>query len=227
MTKQGTKLGKQLPVYMIVGFIIGISGTLVNWRDVVIQWHWLAIGFGSLAAIALVIHLYFYGQLKRSMTQSNLDEDALDRYQYRTFADARLAGVVALVMGLLALGITLPHHVGWGMLFFVIVVLAIISETLLSQLVTALYPERHLPNVGDENYQEKLLAASDEGERHVMLTGMYKTYQTTSIALTLGMTFLMIYALLTDQPQTIGLIVLAIVMLVMHGQYIWIIRQKD
>lgn len=38
-----------------------------------------------------------------------------------------------------------------------------------------MYPEGNLLKITEEKYAEKLLAKSDEGEKHVMLHGLYKS----------------------------------------------------
>src|SRR5690606_41275333 len=45
-----------------------------------------------------------------------------------------------------------------------------------SGLMKNMYPERDLPSITDKKYAEKLLNVSDDGEKHIMLGGLYKTH---------------------------------------------------
>jgi len=61
-----------------------------------------------------------------------------------------------------------------------------------------------------QEYEEKLLAISDEGEKHVMLIGFYKSYNLMSVALLIAIVLTTFYSISTDHSQLFSIKVMSL-----------------
>ncbi|HLQ98330.1 MAG TPA: DUF3169 family protein, partial [Candidatus Dormibacteraeota bacterium] len=68
--------------------------------------------------------------------------------------------------------------------------------------------------------------ASDEGERHVMLEGLYKTFNMMNGTLFIGLIVLMMYSISTGDGQIFGMIIIAAVLIISNVKYVTSIRDK-
>ncbi|MCF1686197.1 DUF3169 family protein [Tetragenococcus halophilus] len=104
--------------------------------------------------------------------------------------------------------------------------IAVIFLTRTTKLVNKLYPERNLPQPSDKNYTDKLLLASDEGERHIMTTALYKTFSLTQVGIFFGIFLLIVYSMLTGESQIFSIIILGIIMILSNTKYYSEIKEK-
>lgn len=88
------------------------------------------------------------------------------------------------------------------------------------------YPERELPEISDKDFSKKLLEASDDGERHIMLQGLYKVYSFANAAFLFAIMGLALYSLLTDDSQLFSIIVISIILVTMNGMYLISVRNR-
>ncbi|MBJ7898277.1 DUF3169 family protein, partial [Bacillus atrophaeus] len=103
--------------------------------------------------------------------------------QYRTFTDLTLANTVSTILSIVAIGMAIvTEQPIWlivvnAALFLITIILSYTAISVLK----LVYPNRNLPSPSDKDYGKKLLAISDEGEKHVMLDGLFHTYQMMNI----------------------------------------------
>ena len=83
-----------------------------------------------------------------------------------------------------------------------------------------------MPKVSGKNYADKVLAISDEGERHVMLIGLYKSYYFVTFALVIAIILTTLYSVSSGNSQLFSIIIMSIVLLLTHGRYGLAIRNK-
>ena len=88
------------------------------------------------------------------------------------------------------------------------------------------YPERDLPDISDTDYSKKLLEISDEGERHLMLEGLYKVYQFANEAFLFAIIGIALYSVVSGDSQLFSKIVISIILLIMNGMYAFSVRNK-
>lgn len=182
------------------------------------------------AAIITVLGISEFFQLKKraSNRDDNTDEDELDRYMYRKYADISLSIQTGLVLSLLIMGVALALEMdAWIYLAAgFTMVAALVFLSLLSTLLPVMYPERDLPTSKESNFAGKLLQASDEGERHIMLEGLYKTFNTMNATLLIGLVLLMMYSIGTGDDQIFGMVVVAAALIISNVKYVLSIRDK-
>lgn len=177
---------------------------------------------------ALGISGFFQLKSRASKRDENTDEDTLDEYMYRKYADNSLCIQTGLVLSILVMGIGIIQETeAWIFTAAgITMIAALLFLFLLPTLLPVMYPERDLPSSSDANFADKLLQASDDGERHVMLEGLYKTFNTMNAALFLGLILLMMYSISTDDHQIFGMIVIASVLVISNVKYVTSIRDR-
>ncbi|WP_456278757.1 DUF3169 family protein [Bacillus sp. AK128] len=190
----------------------------------------IVVGMLVLIFLLLVISLVIYRQiinLNRKEVYGD-DEDEKDVLIYKKFTDYSFFGQASLTFSLLALCIS--GTVNTELTLTILAILGIFISYFLSMLSARLlqlvYPERNLPKLSEANYAERLLEASDEGERHVMLIGLYKSYNLLSISLVIAMLLSTVYSISSGQSQLFSIMVMGAVLLLVHGKYCASIRNK-
>ncbi|MCM3518689.1 DUF3169 family protein [Staphylococcus xylosus] len=66
------------------------------------------------------------------------------------------------------------------------------------------------PKQGEARYTEKILEIMDEGERHITLVSMFKTYHINLVLIILGVILLGAFSIRTGINQSIGLLILLV-----------------
>lgn len=153
-------------------------------------------------------------------------EDQADEIKYKKFADYSLFTNTSIALGLLALSISI---ISLNVIFIIIGMIVIIVTTLLSvymmHLMKHVYPDRNIPNASDPDFAEKMLHISDDGEKHVILEGLYKSYQLFNGAIIFAIVLATTYSIFRES-QLISIILMVLVMLIVNGRYVLVIRNK-
>ncbi|WP_411842874.1 DUF3169 family protein [Salinicoccus sp. HZC-1] len=217
--------------YFVGGLIIGMF--ILNFEALTgLETFVPALCITGLAAAVITAALGISGffQLRghASNRDDTTDEDALDRYMYRKYTDISLNINIGLVLSILVMGVAIIQQTdAWIYIAAAVTMLAaLIFLFLLPTLLPVMYPERDLPSSTDSKFADKLLAASDEGERHVMLEGLYKTFNTMNATLFIGLVLLMMYSISTGDNQTFGMVIVAAVLIISNIKYVTSIRDK-
>ncbi|MBY0222880.1 MULTISPECIES: DUF3169 family protein [Sporosarcina] len=169
-------------------------------------------------------------QIKKKATASltGEEEDLRDEWQYKKYSDATLAGNSSLIFAISTLGIALVTKQSLALIIgaLLLVITTLICNTAGLSVIKFVYPDRNLPEASDKNYAKKLLAATDEGERHVMLEGLYSAYNSTNILLIGAMGLFIIYSVGSGNSQLFAILVIAIVLVTVNTQYMFKVRSK-
>ncbi|REB07113.1 DUF3169 family protein [Sporosarcina sp. BI001-red] len=216
----------------LVGFVV-MYATLTYQID----FNFLTIAFQVNVALACltVILLLYIGfsilQMRRKAIEnvSKDEEDELDIWLYKKFSDTNLVVIATIVIGIVSTAIALiTNQPTW--LELVSTVSATIAFALsigVSSMINRFYPDRNLPSVSEKDYAKKLLAASDEGERHVMLEGLYRSFNTLNGTLILALLVLIVYSIVTDVSQLFAIVLIGAVLVAANAQYFLLIRNKS
>ncbi|GAB3056343.1 DUF3169 family protein [Salinicoccus sesuvii] len=217
----------KLLLYAAAGFIIAY--TVMNPDGLFLgNSEWVPKALLILAVLSTFIAIYQFFQLRKNATVKGADEDMMEQYKYRKFVDLTLITGISTVLGFLALGMgTIVGMPIWFLITAIInFVVAFIIQILVPSLTKLMYPERNLPDISDKHYADKLLALSDEGERHVMLHGLYKAYISTSSLLFISLVILVVYSAFTGDAQVLGMFLVASILLISNTQYSLSIRNR-
>ena len=108
----------------------------------------------------------------------------------------------------------------------IVTLLSYSMTTYMMKLYQLAYPDRNLPDVGDKDYSKKLLEISDDGERHIMLYGLYRAYNFVNIAFVFAIIGISFYSLVTEDSQLFSIIVISLLLLMMNAVYVFSIRNR-
>lgn len=155
-------------------------------------------------------------------------EDEIEVKKYRKFSDMSLSLQVSSTLAIIGMSMALMLAFETALLFVgaVMTIASFILSTWMLNIVQKMYPERNLPKITEDKYAEKLLAKSDEGEKYVMLHGLYKSYNLVNILLVFAILATAIYSAITEQSQLFAVIVMGIVLIAVNGRYMLAVRNK-
>ncbi|OLP67049.1 hypothetical protein BACPU_04080 [Bacillus pumilus] len=186
-----------------------------------------------MTGLTLILIIYCFMAISRikkrvSLSLSGDEEDELESRQYHTFTDLTLANSISTILSIVAIGIAIvtEQH-----LWLIIVNVALLAITIVCSYVAIsvlklVYPDRNLPSPSDKDYGKKLLAISDEGEKHVMLEGLFSTYQMMNMLLTSAMFILILYSIGANHSQLFSIILIGIVLIILNAHYMLKIRNR-
>lgn len=226
----------RLVIWTLFGAVVGFIGmyTILTYQ---IDFNFQIIAFQvnvTITALTAVLLLYIGLSIlqmrkKSSENVSEDKEDEVDIWLYKKFGDTNLLVITTIVFGIVSIAISLiTNQPTW--LEIASIVTATIAFALsigVSSLVNRFYPDRNLPSVSEKDYAKKLLAASDEGERHVMLEGLYRSFNMLNGTLILALLLLIVYSIGTGVSQLFAIFVIGVVLLGANAQYLLIIRKKS
>ncbi|MEK3973056.1 DUF3169 family protein [Bacillus sp. FSL M7-0558] len=186
-----------------------------------------------ISGLTIVLIVYCFSGISRmkkrvSFSVSGDEEDELEAKQYRTFTDSTLSNTVSTILSIIATGMAIvTEQPIWLILVNVaLFIVTIISSYVAISVLQLVYPNRNLPSPSDKDYSKKLLAISDEGEKHVMLGGLFHTYQMMNILLTSAMFILIVYSLGANHSQLFSIIVIGLVLIILNANYMFRIRNR-
>ncbi|MDR0120639.1 DUF3169 family protein [Bacillus pumilus] len=186
-----------------------------------------------ISGLTIVLIVYCFSGISRmkkrvSLSVSGDEEDELEAKQSRTFNDLSLSNTVSTILSIIAIGIAIvTEQPIWLILVNAgLFIVTIISSYVAISVLKLVYPNRNLPSPSDKDYSKKLLAISDEGEKHVMLGGLFHTYQLMNILLTSAMFILIVYSLGANHSQLFSIIVIGLVLIILNANYMFRIRNR-
>lgn len=225
------RTGSKLLISALIGFfgMLAILNTEISFdfsayaypANIII----LAVGM-----VLLLFSIYCYVSIRNTMKQdfSGDEEDAAQVRMYKQYSDASLGSTLALLSSLaaLSLGVITDQPVWMLLAGIALALFSFVMSLLLPGLMHSMYPERNLPSISDKNFADKLLQSSDDGEKHVMLDGLYKTYLTLNSLLLASMMLLLVYSMLSGTSQLFSIFTVAVILAVANTQYMFSIRNK-
>ncbi|GLF89471.1 hypothetical protein Saga11_07300 [Bacillus safensis] len=186
-----------------------------------------------ISGLTILLIIYCFSGISRmkkrvSLSVSGDEEDELEAKQYRTFTDLSLSNTVSTILSIIAIGVAIvTEQPIWLILVnAALFIVTIISSYVAISVLKLVYPNRNLPSPSDKDYSKKLLAISDEGEKHVMLGGLFHTYQMMNILLTGAMFILIVYSLGANHSQLFSIMVIGVILIILNASYMLRIRNR-
>ena len=185
----------------------------------------------SLTLVNLIMTMVMMGSMykKSKATLTGDAEDNRDEWLYKKYTDTNMVSTGAIVTAIATLSISIITNQSFWLIVTPLVAIIVVSvlSVILASLLNSFYPNRELPGVSEKNYATKLLAASDEGERHVMLEGLYKSYTLLNTMLLGSMAILLVYSIFTGSSQLFAIFFVGVVLLVSNARYYLSIRNQS
>lgn len=218
----------QVLLCAVIGFVVAIlmlnnfTIDLMEYAEVIV------ITLIGIIIILLGVSLKLYWEVKKlyNTDAKGDEEDEVDLLIYKKFADYSFLVQSSIVLSVLVLCTTVITCIVLTIIAIATMILSYLFTIFMTNLIQLVYPERNIPNLSDSKYAEKLLEISDEGEKHVMLIGFYKSYNLLNVGLLIGIVLSTFYSISTDQSQLFSIIVMSLVLIIVNGKYCFSIRNK-
>lgn len=220
----------QVLLCAVIGFVVAIlmlnnvTIDLMDYAEVIV------ITLIGIIIIILGISLKLYWEVKKlhNTDAKGDEEDEVDLLIYKKFADYSFLVQSSIVLSVLVLCTTVVtlQSVVLTLIAIATIIVGYLFTIFMNNLLQLVYPERNIPNFSDSKYAEKLLKILDEGEKHVMLIGFYKSYNLLNVGLLIGIVLSTFYSISTDQSQLFSIIVMSLVLIIVNGKYCFSIRNK-
>ncbi|WP_298827877.1 DUF3169 family protein [uncultured Planococcus sp.] len=184
----------------------------------------------AIAAALVVFSAYCYFSV-RILAKQDLtgdEKDAAEGRMYKKYSDASLSSTLAILLSLASMSLSiLTIQPLWLLLLgLVLIIFSFTISIILPGLMKNMYPERNLPTISDKKYAEKLLNVSDDGEKHVMLGGLYKTHITMNSLLLGAIVLLLFYSMASESSQLFSIFIIIGILAITNMQYQFSIRNK-
>ncbi|WP_164667305.1 DUF3169 family protein [Virgibacillus doumboii] len=189
-----------------------------------------AITVISLIAISIILtamSIFRFQKIKSLNTQNfnGDEEDEVEDKKYRMFADYSLYANSSFVFSILALSSRLITNQNLFMTIasIISIIITFFLIRYMANLMKQMYPEHNMPSSSDPDH---VLDLADDGEKHVILDGLYKSQGLLNFSLITAIILSTIYSIGQENPQTFSIILMAIVLLVVNGKYLLVVRNK-
>lgn len=221
---------------MIIGGIIGFIGAyaLLHFRDT--NFSETVFVYGGLAVVTLLLiwSIYLYVSTKKLHETSFTGdkEDEAEERKYKKASDFSTSSYSALVGSMILLAFTLIQDMSVYLVMASIVTLTVslIISTGMNPAAKFLYADRELPkadgSTSSDQYADEFLHAADEGERAIILQGLYKSHNLMNVLLVIAMMLATTYSILQDPSQMFSVMMIGVVLIVGNVKYQLSIRNK-
>ncbi len=224
------KVLKQLVIGGVIGAgiaIVVIISPFIHFSTIVNE---LLIGLLIFIALLWLIGLILLQKTKRlsKLDVTGDEEDEIEAKKYTISSDFMLLFQASTFISLFVTSISIIEANSVVLIFLGIgsIIASYVFIVVSLNQVKSLYSEREIPNAMDPEYPDKLLQMADEGERHVILQGLYKTFGLFNIAIVLGIIAATMYSMFVDQSQFFSIALMCIILLIVNGGYYTTIRKK-
>jgi hypothetical protein len=186
--------------------------------------------FMGISILLIIFSLFGYFKIKAEAKKhvTGEEEDERDALQYRIFSDITFATNTTMYLSILMLAIVAVtnQHNSFIFISLALTLINFALSMLYSELARSLNSDRNLPSINDKNYAKKLLEMSDEGERHVMLQGMYRAFTSINALLFFALLLLIAYSVITGVSQLFGIFLIVFILVITNLQYMLTVRNK-
>ncbi|MDX5980699.1 DUF3169 family protein [Exiguobacterium profundum] len=227
----------QLAIRFVIGGAVGYTFMYVYLNDILILPDLYEFAFPTaLLLTAILIGLMIWWSVRyrtiRKVIQQPLtgeEEDEAEGVMYRAYSDNSLATTLMLFicLGLMSLTLLTEQSFWFLSVSLITLLVSFIMSHLTQRQLYIMYPERNLPKTSDPDYAQRLLDVSDDGEKHVILQGLYKTNISTMSLFLVAIIVLLLYSMVTGNSQLFAIFIVICIMAFTNIQYIRIVRAKN
>lgn len=217
----------------LIGGVIGVIAVsiflLIPFSELTFPLHIVSIILYIVVVLCWVFSFIIANKIKKIANKELVGEaeDEAEEVMNKLLYDFSFGTNIGAIIAIVAMSLSVM-----AMNFTLIIagiVASFFSYYMTSYMMTLMklaYPERELPEISDKDFSKKLLEASDDGERHIMLQGLYKVYSFANAAFLFAIMGLALYSLLTDDSQLFSIIVISIILVTMNGMYLISVRNR-
>ncbi|RLL46696.1 DUF3169 family protein [Oceanobacillus piezotolerans] len=221
--------------FILQFFISGVAGffsvyVLMSFSDVHFAGEVTVLGLIAISIILTALSIFRFQKIKLLNKQnfSGEEEDEVEDRKYKMFADYSLFANISFVLSILALSLSIivTHNVILTIASLILLIITYFLIHYMTRLMQHVYPERNIPSKSDPDYAQSVLDLADDGEKHVILDGLYKSQGLLNLSLIIAISLATVYSVSGEESQIFSIILMAIVLLVVNGKYLLVIRNK-
>lgn len=227
----------QLAIRFVIGGVFGYAAMYIFLNNTLIRPDFQAYAFPAAllltsVLIGLVVWWVVRDRTIRHLTRHPLTGDAEDEAEgtmYRAYSDNSLATTIMLFicLGLMSLTLLADQSLWFVGISVAMLLVSFVLSHLTQRQLRIMYPDRDLPKTSSPDYAQQLLDVADDGEKHVMLQGLYRTNISMMSLSFVAIIVLLLYSLLTGNSQLFAIFVVICLMVFTNVQYIRIVRAKN
>jgi hypothetical protein len=219
------------PISLIILFLYSLSNWLGVARSEATVYN--VIVLANLACLLCLIAASVYGLMTHIMGEKKVSFEEEDDRQlfveqktYNTLIFIQIALSISFVTFIAAFMLvrdTYPKVALYSILLFIA---SIIGWALITYLIRYSNPQFQFPDPNSPTYQQELFNSFDDGEKYLMLKGLYKLYYWILGLLVLLSFGLMFYSIFTGQSQLVAIIGIGGILLFIQTYYAFSLKPK-
>jgi len=220
----------------LMGGLIGFIGAygLLYFRDASPSESIFVYGGLALVVLLLMWSIYLYQSTKKIHETSFTgdEEDEAEERKYRQSSDFSTSSYSALVVSMILVAFTLIQEMSVYLIVasIVLLIVSLLLSTGMNPAAKFLYADREFPkadgSTSSDQYADEFLHAADEGERAIILQGLYKSHTLMNTLLVLAIILATTYSILQDPSQMFSVIMIGVVLIAGNLKYQLSIRNK-
>src|SRR5699024_6324500 len=223
---------KRMVIGAIVGFALAYGFMYMrdmNRSDDIFVYFLMIVTVGL-----LIWSIQSYMEVKRiyHTTYTGEEEDLADERKYQKSSDFAIAFHTATVLAMISVAVTLTQQLSTAIIIISIVLFvgSLIIGGFMNKVSTYLYPDREIPKAENatsgDDYLDAMLDTADEGEKFIILEGLYKSHNLMNILLIGGIILATTYSVLGEGSQLFSIFAMGAVLIAGNIKYQWSIRNK-
>lgn len=220
------KVGRYLLFILLGGIVGGVIGSTISVMEYTNLFSNITISENSLiivtiiASVINIILIFVLHKVQRdaikfkSKTNQSLEDAQADLFEEKAnikFLRSNFIYYIQLSVSFITMLIyTVSNNTNEMSVFYAIIPFLItIIPSLMAGFFVRKFDSRY-PKQGEARYTEKILEIMDEGERHITLVSMFKTYHINLVLIMIGVVLLGAFSIRTGINQSIGLLILIV-----------------
>lgn len=221
-----------LPTTLLAIFLYSLS----KWIGVVSSGTTVynSLMFANFACLLCLIFASFYGLIVQTNGEKKVsfeEEDewklSIERKAYNTIIWTQVAFSISFVTFIAAFMLVRDTHPKVALFAVILFISSFLGLIITTYLVRYTHPEFKLADPNSPTYQQELFDSYDDGEKYVMLRGLYKLYYWMNILLVLLGLGLMYYSIFTKQSQLIAIIGIGCILFFIQTYYSLSLKPKN
>lgn len=220
-----------LPISLLVILLYSLSNWLGFIKEQTLTYNLLVLA--NISCLLCLIIASFYGVLVQAngvKKMSDEEEDArlllIERQSYSTVIWVQVAfsiSFVSFISGFMLVRNNYPKIVLYSICLFIASFLGLMVVSYLTRYTN---PKFELPDPHSPTYHKELFDSFDDGEKYLMLKGLYKLYYWLILLLILLAFGLMFYSIFTEQSQLISIVGIGCILLFIQTYFALSLKPK-
>ncbi|MFS0749360.1 DUF3169 family protein [Oceanobacillus sp. 1P07AA] len=211
----------------LVGAIVGyfVMYFLMNFSEFNFAGIITVISLLVVSSILIVLSLYRFKKIKFLNKQqfSGDEEDEIEDKKYKLFADYSLYTNISFILSVLALSLSIisTKNVFLTTIAIILIIVSLVLSFYMTHIMKQTYPNREI----NTDYTQSVLDMTDDGEKQVILDGLYQSHSLLNFLLVFAIFLATVYSIF-NESQIFSIFLMTIGLLLVNGYYLLTVRNK-